>query len=270
MTSAKSIDDARKSLLFNGFARFPLTVLYMLLGIAVWGVYHVSPELQAAVPHEHPDYLVPLYILLYLPGGIRGLLFASILAAAMSSLDSVLNSLSASTMRDFLRPDKLPDSVKLRLSKWVTIAWGVVITAFAFIAEHISTTVIETINMIGSVFYGPILAAFLTGILVKRVNSRGIFAGIISGISFNLALWFFAPGIHWMWWNVLGCLGTMMLTYLISLLRVEVQPPHLEKYTLRWSDIIENERSWFSTYLSLALYFVLMLATLIFISVMVA
>lgn len=268
--SAKSINDVRKSLLFNGFSRFPLTVLYMLLGIAVWGVYHVSPELQAAVPDDHPDYLVPLYILLYLPAGIRGLLFASILAAAMSSLDSVLNSLSASTVRDFLRPNKLSDSGKLRLSKWVTMAWGVVITAFAFIAENISATVIETINMIGSVFYGPILAAFLAGILVRRVTSRGIFAGIISGIGLNLALWFFAPGIHWMWWNVIGCLVTIVLTYAISLLRVEAQPPDLGKYTLRWSDILKNERSWFSTYLSLAIYFVLMLAILIFISELVS
>ena len=65
-------------------------------------------RLQQAVPAGQLDRLVPQFILLELPSGARGLLFAALLAAAMSSLDSALNSLSASTVRDFIEP-ALPD-----------------------------------------------------------------------------------------------------------------------------------------------------------------
>jgi SSS family solute:Na+ symporter len=268
--SAQSTADARKSIIFNGFSRFPLTILYMLLGMSVWAVYRISPELQAAVPGHRPDYLIPQYIVLYLPPGIRGILFAAILAAAMSSLDSVLNSLSASTVRDFIRPDSQQASQKLRLGKLVTACWGIIITGFAFLVGHISPTVIEAINKIGSIFYGPILAAFLAGILSRKVNSNGIFAGILAGVAGNLVLWIFAAQIHWMWWNLSGCLLTFALTYVISLLKVEPQSSPADKYILSAYDILKNERSWFPVYLSLIFYFILMLSLLIFISGMVS
>ena len=80
----------------------------------------------------------------------------------MSSLDSALNSLSASTMRDFIQKWR-PESNQIKLGKIVTLIWGVMIIMFAFIVGGISDTVIEAINKIGSAFYGPILAAFLVG-----------------------------------------------------------------------------------------------------------
>jgi len=67
-------------------------------------VFQNSPELIERVPYDKPDYLVPQFILLYLPQGLRALIFASLLSAAMSSLDSALNSLSASTVHDFIAP----------------------------------------------------------------------------------------------------------------------------------------------------------------------
>jgi SSS family solute:Na+ symporter len=264
--SAESTDDARRSIIFNGFFRFPLTLLYMLLGISVWAVYQISPEFQALVPQDHPDYLVPRYIMLYLPTGLRGILFAAILAAAMSSLDSVLNSLSAATMQDFIRPNFQKGAQNLRLSKLVTVCWGIVITGFAFFVGSISHTVIEAINMIGSVFYGPILAAFLTGILLKKVNARGIFSGIIAGVSGNLILWIFAGQINWMWWNVFGCLVTVAITYMVSILKKKSGTAPVEKYMLRRADIFKAERTWMPVYLLLIFYFILMLAFLIVIS----
>ena len=73
--AADSTRAARLSLLWNGLARFPLTLLYILLGIAVLAVYQTTPELQQVVPVDQSDYLIPQYILLYLPTGFRGLLF---------------------------------------------------------------------------------------------------------------------------------------------------------------------------------------------------
>ena len=65
--SAPSADDTRKSLLFNGFARFPLTICYIIMGVAVGAVFAHFPDLRDAVPADHLDYLVPQFILLHIP-----------------------------------------------------------------------------------------------------------------------------------------------------------------------------------------------------------
>ncbi len=130
--SAASTADTKKSLLLNGFARFPLTILYVLLGMVMLAVYESSPDLSSSVPYNKPDYLVPQFILLYLPQGLRALIFASLLSAAMSSLDSALNSLSASTVHDFIAPRLKNKDRLLLISKLTTVGWGILITGFSF------------------------------------------------------------------------------------------------------------------------------------------
>lgn len=259
--SAGSVGEAKRALIFNGLCRFPLTLLYVLLGIAMYAVYVQSAELQASVPGDHLDYLVPQFVLLKLPAGLRAVLFAALLSAAMSSLDSALNSLSAATMRDFL--DKRLDPSRIFLwSKLTTVAWGVVITGFAFFVGAISDTVVEGINKIGSAFYGPILAAFLVGVLSKKVNVPGILAGIVAGVGLNIVLWLGFPGIHWMWWNLIGCAVTTGVAFGVSGM-IAGATGDTEAYTLSRAGIIERERPWLKSYVALAGYFVLMLVILL-------
>ena len=253
--SAKSVDEAKKALMLNGLARFPLTVLYILLGIAAFAVYQHSPELSSAVPADKPDYLIPEYILLMLPSGLRAILFAALLAAAMSSLDSALNSLSASTMRDFVSKWK-KDSDQINLGKITTVLWGILITGFAFIVGGISDTVIEAINKIGSAFYGPILAAFLVGILSRKVTTKGIFVGILAGVGFNILLWLQFTQIYWMWWNLIGCVISAGIAWLISYSNTQLSDP---EYNLSFSGLAEREKSWTTWYWFLTGYFVVIL-----------
>ncbi|MCG8604458.1 sodium/solute symporter [bacterium] len=263
--SSKSTDETKKSLLLNGLARFPLTILYLLLGMAVFSVYQRSPELQSAVPHDRPDYLVPQFVLLNLPTGIRALLFSSLLAAAMSSLDSALNSLSASTMKDFVSKYLKSSYNPLQLSKIITVVWGVFITGFAFLVGGISDTVIESINKIGSAFYGPVLAAFLIGVLSKSVNSFGMIFGILAGVVLNLILWLAFPGIHWMWWNVFGCLTAIAVAWLSTRFTAPPNQLTIAQYTLWQQDIYEREKSWRLRYGMLGGYFLLILTVIIWI-----
>ncbi|MBW2525863.1 MAG: sodium:proline symporter, partial [Deltaproteobacteria bacterium] len=72
--SAPTTEDTKRSLVFNGLARFPLTMLYIVMGLAVGAAFLASPELQAAVPEDKLDYMVPIYILHELPMGIKGVL----------------------------------------------------------------------------------------------------------------------------------------------------------------------------------------------------
>jgi SSS family solute:Na+ symporter len=261
--SAPSADETRLSLLFNGLARFPLTLLYVSMGLVVGTVYALSPELRSSVPPNQPDYLIPQFILLYLPPGVRAILFAALLASAMSSLDSALNSLSAATMRDFIQPCLKSGTRVFLLSKVTTVAWGLTITGFAFLVGRISPTIIESINKIGSAFYGPILAAFLVGVLSGRANAQGVLIGILAGVGLNLFLWLGCPEIHWMWWNCFGCLTTALVALLGSRLCTSPPTERFESYVLRRKGILKAERRWLPAYLSLSLYFLLMLGSLL-------
>jgi SSS family transporter len=267
--SAPSADDTKLSLLFNGFARFPLTLLYVAMGLVVGAVYALSPELRSSIPPDKPDYLIPRFILLYIPPGVRAILVAAILASAMSSLDSALNSLSAATIRDFIEPRLKHRTRVLLLSKLTTVAWGVMVTGFAFLVGHISATIIESINKIGSAFYGPILAAFLVGVGSRKANARGVISGILAGVGLNLVLWLGFPGIHWMWWNCFGCLTTAFVALLGSRLYTSPPSERIDSYVLWRSGILTAERRWFPAYLSLIVYFFLMLGSLLLIDTLV-
>jgi SSS family transporter len=124
--SAPTLEDTKRSLVLNGLGRFPLTVLYLAFGIAIGGAFVHLPELQAAVAESgKADTLVPRFVVDVLPQGIRAVIVAAMLAAAMSSLDSALNSLSAATMQDFvLRFKDLDIKSSLRASKITTVIWG--------------------------------------------------------------------------------------------------------------------------------------------------
>ncbi|MDJ0809271.1 MAG: sodium/solute symporter [Desulfobacterales bacterium] len=261
--SARTTSETKISLLFNGIARFPLTILYVFMGMAIWAVYQESPELIGNVPFGQPDYMVPHFVAHYIPAGLRGLIFSALLAAAMSSLDSALNSLSATTMKDFIEPRVKDTRHLLRYSKLTTIAWGLVVTGFAFQVGDISDTVIESINKIGSAFAGPILATFVVGVLSRRVNAGDILAGLVVGVVLNLFLWQFCPFIHWMWWNAFGFATTAAVAGLASHFTAPPPAATIERYTLTgpaaWR---EPEKNWLPVYAGLGFYFLLMLAIL--------
>ncbi|MEL6543540.1 MAG: sodium/solute symporter [Myxococcota bacterium] len=219
-----STEEASRSLFLNGIARLPLTCLYLLLGLAIGATYQVSPELRDAVTQAGSiDSVVPKFILIYLPSGVRGVLLAAILAAAMSSLDSAINSLSAVTMRDYVEPRiKLSKRQQLFYGKVTTVLWGLVVTAFAFGAGGISKTVIEATNKVGSAFFGPVLAAFVIGVLTRSVGGAAMIVAVLAGVSLNLTLWLTEAPVHWMWWNAFG----FALTGAIAMVSTRfVQPP---------------------------------------------
>jgi solute carrier family 5 (sodium-dependent multivitamin transporter), member 6 len=103
------------------------------------------------------------------------------------------------------------------LSKKYTVVWGVICVLLAFSAGNIAPTVIEAINKIGSLFYGPIIATFMLAVLTKSVTTNGINLGIFSGVIFNLLLWIFAEElIFWFWWNATGFIVTTTVAIIHS------------------------------------------------------
>ena len=261
--SARSEDDLKKSLFFNGVFRFPVVLGYCLMGLLIGSLLLQDSSFAAQVPESHPDYLVPIFIVRYLPHGIIGVLAVAIFAAAMSSLDSALNSLSAVTYKDifegYFRTKHGPQEA-LKISKVLTIFWGLFCTGFAFAVGSISGTVIEAINKIGSAFYGPILATFLLGILTRTAAAAAVKWGILLGVGTNLTLWLAFPQVSWLWWNVIGFAITFGCGYGISSLlhgRQEGFEPPSADLTLA-GDLPEasSKSNWKPAYVFLGCYFV--------------
>ena len=191
--SSKDMKNVRKALLFNGFCRFPTVLLYCGMGLLIGTFAMMTPQ-------------------------FLGLLVAAILAAAMSSLDSALNSLSAATVQDFILPSRkgqVSMDQQFRLSKKYTVFWGVICVLLAFSAGNIAPTVIEAINKIGSLFYGPIIATFVIAMLSKSIGEKAMNTGIFAGVLLNLMLWLFAESyIFWFWWNATGFFMTVATAWI--------------------------------------------------------
>ncbi|EED36680.1 SSS sodium solute transporter superfamily [Luminiphilus syltensis NOR5-1B] len=209
--STASIDETNKALFLNGLLRFPLVLLYCLVGvgIAVFAVQETSFIDSLPTVDGTPEYnlAVPLYMINALPSGVVGLAIVALFAAAMSSLDSVINSLSATTMEDFVRRfhrGHWDDRKELLLSRLLTVTWGTITLIMAFYVGDIATTVLEAINKIGSLANGPILAVFLLGFFTRRVGGTAAVMGLVTGVLVNGWLWRFQPDISWLWWNPLG------------------------------------------------------------------
>ena len=220
LLAANSLGTVRKTILYNGILRFPVTLSYCVMGL-VLGTFAMSqPEFITQIPVDKPDLMIPIFIRDYLPHGIIGLLIVAILSAAMSSLSSAVNSLSAVTTEDFIAHGKnLTHDQYLKYSRWTSLIWGTLCVILAFYTGNIASTVIEAINKIGSVFYGPILATFLAAIQIKKIKARGINVGIVMGVGVNVYFWLVVGDqVFWFWWNLIGAVVTLSTGYLVSLL----------------------------------------------------
>lgn len=223
--SSKDIDDTNMSLFVNGILRFPLVITYCFVGVALAAFIVKNPgflEKLILEPGGQPDYnlAVPIFCTTYLPHGIIGLIMVALFSAAMSSLDSTINSLSATTIRDiverFFVKGEMEEKTQLLWSRMMTVFWGVVCVVFSFFVGNISDSIIESINKIGSLANGSILATFLLAILTRKANGIGAVCGIVLGFAVNTYLWIFHPEISWLWWNFIGCAVTFAYGYYVS------------------------------------------------------
>ncbi|HEX5076237.1 MAG TPA: sodium/solute symporter [Gemmatimonadaceae bacterium] len=214
LLAARSDADARRALLWNGLLRFPLVLTYCVFGLLLAGLLRVDAGFAADMASRPADSLVPTFMMGYLPTGLRGLLLAAILAAAMSSIDSALNSLAAVTLEDVagIPPARQP----VWLSRGVSLGWGLFAVASGALFARTGSGVLETINLIGSAFYGPVLAVFLLGVLAPRLTGSAALVGLVVGLLGNLALARLAPGVSWLWWNPAGFFVTCVVALSIS------------------------------------------------------
>ena len=164
------------------------------------------------------DKIFPTFIVTYLPHGVRGIMVAAILAAAMSNLSSSLNALASTTVVDFYQQflkKSIGAAQQLRVSRWITVFWGIALTVLAILSRGVKS-VLEAGLTIASITYGSMLGVFLLGVLTKKANEKGSMIGMAVGLVSMLTIWYFGS-IAFTWYVLIGTVITFATGYAASM-----------------------------------------------------
>ena len=177
--------------------------------------------LKKALPGEDVNdnnYIFLHFVKDNLPIGLIGLIFAIIFLAAWGSIAAALNSLAACTVVDFHKKFFTKNDTAThdyKISQLYTLAWGVFCIIIAMFAQNIGNSLIEAVNILGSIFYGVILGIFLVAFWLKSIKGNAVFiAAAISQIMiiviYNMDI------ISFLWLNVIGALLVIIFSLMIQ------------------------------------------------------
>jgi SSS family solute:Na+ symporter len=211
LLTCRNARESQLALILSGVVVFLQFTLFLWIGLMLHAYYAVNPIPAMASTDE----VFPAFIVRSLPHGIAGLVIAAIFAAAMSNLSGSLNSLASSTLLDFYQPlarQRLNDEGLLKLSRWLTVLWGVLLIGIAILARGWGSVFTAGLT-IASIVYGPMLGAFLMGVLTSSATQKGVMAGIAVSLVAMIAIKAFTP-LAWTWYVLAGtliCGGTGMI-----------------------------------------------------------
>ncbi len=221
--------ESRKALLGSALVVMVQFALFLGVGLLLWA--HYDGATVAALGLQRGDEVFPKYIVEGLPVGLSGLILAGIVAAAMSSLSSSLNALASSSVNDLyehVTGRSLDGDRGLRVSRGLTLFWGIVFIGFASLFQDSNNPVVELGLSIASFTYGSLLGAFLLGLwhdrteqadaIVAFVATVAVMVLIIFGVWHSPAQgWVFVlnpsdafvadanlKGIGWPWYTAIG------------------------------------------------------------------
>jgi Na+/proline symporter len=186
-------------------------MVFLLIGVLLFVFAQHTPLLAVG---ERTDRILPLFLVREMPVGLAGLLLASIIAVAMSNASGSLNSLAASSVLDFSRlRGRSTDPAKfLRLSRRMTLAWGLVLMGLGLVKWG---PLLETALTVVSLPFGCLLGLFLLGTFDRGANARGALAGMIAGLAAILCV-FRLTHVAFTWYVLIGASVTFFAGAMIS------------------------------------------------------
>jgi SSS family solute:Na+ symporter len=219
LLAARNERDSKTALLASGVIIFVQFSLFLVIGVMLF-VY--AQHSAFPVPAGDADRIFPEFIVREMPRGLAGLVLASIFAVAMSNASGSLNSLASSSMIDIGgartgdvgRDGSEAAAESLRRSRWMTLAWGVVLGSLGLLPWG---PVLEAGLTIASITGGAMLGVFLLGTWNRRANENGALAGFVSGLAVVavVALKFHAY-VAWTWYVLIGTVVTFAVGSLVS------------------------------------------------------
>lgn len=229
MLTAKSLFSIKKSLLFSSVLMNLLYFTFMFIGVLLF-------QYNGGRPFDNANGVMIDFIMNNFPIGMIGVAVAGVFAAAMSSIDSLFNSMSTVLVTDiyerfFNRGDS---ESSLKHSKGLTLLWGTIVILFTIFAFSGTTkSVIAVVGSYISNISGPFCGAFILAFFSTRANDKGTFFGVIAGFILTVSLGLLYP-IGWIWKPFIGAFLTISIGYALSLmLRSERPVEAIIKYTVR-------------------------------------
>jgi len=224
LLAARSLRDARVALVGSGVFIIFQFALFLLVGTALWlaGADHAGMR---------SDAIYPTFIVHDLPAGLAGLVVAGILAAAMSSHASAVNSLASAATHDFYAPltGRREPVHLLRVGRWLTLFWTAVLVTGAMAFSNQNTPVVQLALSVASVTYGGLLGTYILGGLWPRARQRDVIIAIVASVVLMSPIVLGAvipqippgfrwlPGLAWPWYVPLGTGVTVAVGVLSSL-----------------------------------------------------
>jgi solute:Na+ symporter, SSS family len=212
LLAARTQRDSRRAIISSGFIVLFQFIIFLIVGVLL---YVFSQHTPLLAPGDRTDRILPLFLVREMPTGLAGILLASILAVAMSNASGSLNSMAASSVMDLnaLRNRPLDSAQFLKISRRMTLVWGVVLLCFGLV--HWQHSLLETGLAIASLPFGSLLGLFFLGTFDSRANSRGSLVGMFVGLAVVLAV-YYGTGTAYTWNFLIGSCVTFAVGSAIS------------------------------------------------------
>jgi solute:Na+ symporter, SSS family len=178
LLAARGLADARKALIGSGVFVIFQFALFLLVGTSLWLT-------GAAHPGVPGDQIYPMFVVTQLPAGLAGLVVAGLLAAAMGTHASAINSLASASTNDFYSPltgERDPARL-LRVGRAMTVLWAVVLIAGAMFLRRSGKPVVELALQVASLTYGALLGTYVLGGFWRRARERDVIVAMILGVA---------------------------------------------------------------------------------------
>ena len=228
--ACKDVKKAGRSLVASQLLSLPTVLIFLSIGLLLWVKYIHAPGTDGALSEgffaDARD-VFPQYIKNHIPAGVRGLMITGLLAAALSSFNSAINSMASSFVADLYLPfmarrGKAPkgDNEQIASSRWMVILMGVLLTGFAILTcvmqQSSGLNLVDFATGVMCFAYVGMLGVFLTAIFTKRGNNRSVLAALIAGVLIVIPLMFQkelfgANYIAWTWWCPIGSIITTLI-----------------------------------------------------------
>ena len=223
----KDSTEAKKALLWSIVGEC-VPALMLVVGLGLFAFYQLTPldAPLAALVAEKGDRIFPLFIIHEMPTGLKGLIIAGILSAAISSLDSILAALSQISLTMFYRPFVNPGKEEahyLVVSRLLVIAWGLGLAAIAWQFTKSGGDIITLAFSMTTYTLGPMLGLFLASLISHRITVNGFAVAVAISMAIILlinqpqllnpvfATNFSAPLLAWPWLFPIGALVCFLL-----------------------------------------------------------
>lgn len=202
--SLPTIADARRCVVVNALMVSVICLLFFLVGTTLFVFYH-QPGAGGFPSLASQDQLLPHFVVTKIPQfGLTGLLVAGLFAAAMSSVDSGINSLTLTIVIDWMS-GRHPG---VTFSRWLCAGFGLLTIGASLLVPVLGKNVFDIIIKISGALFGPMLGLFLLAMWSKRANSTGAWIGFLAGAGVLAVVWGMTDVSHW-WYGAFTCVPTL-------------------------------------------------------------